>query len=422
MRAGRNVSMRRSAAGLLALGLLAAGCGGSGGSGGDGTVTIRYSWWGDASRAKLINETVDLFEKKHPKIKVKTDFLEYADFWKKFATQSAGGGAPDVFQNSVAFLREYGDKNVLLDLNSQVEAGKLNMEGFRAGLEKAGEIDGKLLAVPVGGNTFSLIYNVEEFEKAGIEPEKGWTWDDYQAGIEKISKKGGIKGAASNAGVMYFYDLLLRQQGKAFFTEDGKLGFAKSDLKKWWSDNYADVRNGTLISQKKADQAAPKSTMSSDLVASEFSWDNFIVRWSAETDTEMALAPIPTTDGKKTGQYYSSLMLSGYARTEHPAEVAQFIDFMVHEPEVGKVMGYNRGVLATEAQYEAYRPEGPDKLVAEYEEEVTDLIEPMTPHPAGTSVAEAAFLRIWGDVAHGKSSVDEGVDQFFSEAEQALGS
>ncbi|MGV9886866.1 hypothetical protein, partial [Streptomyces sp. NPDC003395] len=32
--------------------------------------------------------------------------------------------------------------------------------------------------------------------------------------------------------------------------------------------------------------------------------------------------PIPTTDGKQTGQYLASLMLSASARTKHPKEVA----------------------------------------------------------------------------------------------------
>lgn len=76
-----------SAAGL---GLTAAGCGsGSGGSG--GPVTIRHSWWGADDRAKKVQQCVALFEKKHPKIKVKTDFQQYPDFWKKFNTQAAGG-------------------------------------------------------------------------------------------------------------------------------------------------------------------------------------------------------------------------------------------------------------------------------------------------------------------------------------------
>ncbi|MFE0630726.1 ABC transporter substrate-binding protein [Streptomyces sp. NPDC058864] len=414
--------LRAAGAALAALALLAAGCG-AGGDPDGGTVTIRYSWWGAQDRAELIRKTIKLFEKDHPHIKVKTDFAEYADFWSKFNTQAAGGNAPDVFQNSVAFLRKYGEKNLLLDLNAQVEAGNLGMDDFRAGLEKAGEVDGKLLGVPVGGNTFALVYNPEAFERVGVTPAAGWTWDDFGTAVHKISAaEGDLYGASDNGGVMYLYDLYLRQNGKAFFTADKKLGFTEADLRQWWGDHYADNRAGDLVPAKKSEQIKPKSSVSGDLSAAEFTWDNFIVRYAAETDTELALAPVPTTDGARTGQYISSLMLSGSARTEHPEEVAEFIDFMVHDPEVGKIMGYNRGVLPTNAQFDAYEPAGVDAQIAAYEKSVTGVIEPITPHPAGADVAEAAFLRIYGEVALGKTSVDDAVTQFFGEAKTALGS
>lgn len=102
-------------------------------------MTIRYSWWGAEDRAERINRTIALFEEKYPKIKVKTDFQPYADFWKKFNTQASGGNPPDVFQNAIGFLREYDAKNVLLDLSRQVEAKNLSMDGFLAGLEKFGD-------------------------------------------------------------------------------------------------------------------------------------------------------------------------------------------------------------------------------------------------------------------------------------------
>ena len=146
--------LRVAGAVLAVLGLWASGCGGSP----EGKVEIRYSWWGAKDRAELIQKTVALFEKKHPDITVKTDFQEYGDFWTKFNTQAAGGNPPDVFQNSIGFLKKYLDKNVLLDLRPQVEAGNLRMDGFRDGLESVGEVDGRLLGVPVGVNTFALVY------------------------------------------------------------------------------------------------------------------------------------------------------------------------------------------------------------------------------------------------------------------------
>lgn len=413
--------LRAAGVSVVALGLLATGCGGDGGTGAGGKVEIRYSWWGGQERATLINETIALFEKKYPDIEVKTDFQDYENFWKKFNTQASAGNAPDVFQNSVAFLRKYDDKRVLLDLNAQVKAGNLSMEHFRAGLDKAGEVDGKLVGVPVGGNTFALIYNPAEYEKIGVTPAEGWTWDEYDAATEKISK-GGLPGDSGGGGIMYLYDLVLRQHGKAFFTDDAELGFTEADLEDWWNKNYARTKAGVLTDPKKIEQAKPTSGLSKDLSAGEFTWDNFLVRYTSETKTPLALAPVPTTDGKRTGQYISSLMLSGSARTKHPKEVATFIDFMVHDPEVGKIMGYDRGVLATEEQFDAYEPTGVSAQIAAYEKQIADNVEPITPHPAGADIVEAAFLRIAADVFLGKTSVDDGTKQFFSEAKTALGS
>lgn len=408
-----------SAAGL---GLTAAGCGSGGGS--NGPVTIRHAWWGADDRAKKVQECVALFEKKHPKIKVKTDFQQYGDFWKKFNTQAAGGNPPDVIQNAVTFLRKYEAKHVLLDLNPQAKKGNLKLEGFRAGLEKFAEIDGKLLGVPVGSNSMALVIDEKVFEKAGVDHSLGWTWDDWYAGLRKIKSGQGIAGDSGPHGVMYLYDLILRQNGKAFFTEEG-MGFGENELLPYWTEALARVKAGLYADQKKVEQIKPASALAKGLSAGEFTWDNFSVRYSAEGKSSYSLAPVPTTDGKKTGQYLGSLMLSGTARTKHPAEVATFISFMTHDPAVARIMGYDRGVPATTAQFEAFQPtDAPSKAIGAYESEIAEagVLEPITPHPAGADVVEAAFLRIAGDMSLGKASPEDSVKQFFSEAKTALAS
>jgi multiple sugar transport system substrate-binding protein len=406
---------------VAGLGATATACGSGSGSG-DGTVTIRYSWWGAEDRAERINKTIALFEKKYPKIKVKTDFQQYADFWKKFNTQASGGNPPDVFQNAIGFLRKYDAKNVLLDLGEQVKAGNLSMEGFRAGLEKFGEVDGKLLGVPVGSNSMALVIDKPVYTRAGVKPEQGWTWDDFDAAMKKIRDKAGRAGDSGMYGVMYLYDLYLRQNGKAFFTEDG-LGFTEADLTDWWTKAERGVKEGVYADAKKVVQVKPKSAVSAELAGSEFTWDNFTVRYTSEGKSEYGLAPIPTTDGKKTGQYLGSLMLSASRRTQHPKEVAQFIDFMVHDPEVAKIMGYDRGVPATQAQFDAFQPDDEvNKAIAAYETSLVEsgVLETITPHPAGADVCEAAFLRIAEEMALGKRSVEDAVKQFFTESKTAL--
>jgi len=421
-RVERRTVLKATGASVAALGLTAAGCGGNSGTSGDGTVELRFAWWGAEERSKRINQSIALFEKKYPKIKIKPDFTDYVKFWEKFQTQAAGGNPPDVFQNAIAFVAKYDKRGVLLDLNSQVEAGNLNMKNFRSGLEKVGELNGKLLGVPVGSNTMSLVIDQKVFDKAGIKPKQGWTWDEFFDALKKILDTQKVAGDTGYHSIMYLYDIYLRQNGKAFFTKDG-LGFEEADLTEWWTDAYNRVKAGIVADPKKVEQIKPKSALADGIAACEFTWDNFAVRYATEGESTYSLAPLPTTDGKKTGQYLSSLMLSGSARTKHPKEVAQFIDFMVHDPEVGKIMGYDRGILSTTEQFEAFQPSDPEaKKIATYEQQVADagLLEPITPHPAGADTVEAAFLRIAGDVSQGTTKVPAAVKQFFSEAKSAL--
>lgn len=418
----RRTILKAAGASVAALGVGATtGCGGESGSG-NGTVTIRYSWWGAEERAKRINRTIALFEKKYPKIKVKTDFQTYQSFWEKFQTQASGGNPPDVFQNAVTFLRKYDKRGVLLDLKPQIQAGNLRLDDFRAGVTEVGEVDGKQLGVPVGSNTMALVIDKKVWQKAGVEPHSGWTWDDFFKALKTIHDKTKVPGDTGYFSIMYLYDLYLRQNGKAFFTKDG-LGFDKADLTEWWQDGYNRVKAGLVTDPKVVAQDYPKSSLSAGHGASEFTWDNFTVRYQAEGDSTYGLAPIPTTDGKHTGQYLASLMLSASSRTPHPKEVAQFIDFMVHDPEAGRIMGYDRGILTTTGQYDAFKPtDEVNKEIAQYEADTAkaSVLGTITPHPSGADTVEAAFLRIGGDLGQGKTKVADAVKQFFTESEAAF--
>ncbi|CAL9626364.1 Putative ABC transporter substrate-binding protein YesO [Streptomyces sp. enrichment culture] len=422
-RVGRRTVLKATGASLAVAGLAATAtaCGGGSGSG-DGTVTIRYAWWGGEPRAIAIKKTIALFEKKYPKIKIKPEFTDYEAFWEKFQTQASGGNPPDVFQNSVTFLRKYDKRGVLMDLKTQADAGKLSLENFRNNVLTVGQVDDKQVGIPVGANTMALVIDLKAFKKAGLEPKLGWTWDEYFDALQTIQDKLKIAGDTGYFSIMYLYDLYLRQNGKAFYTDTG-LGFTEDDLTQWWEDGYKRVRSGLVADPKKIEQVKPKSGLSAGLAAGEFTWDNFSIRYEGEGESDYGLAPIPTTNGKDTGQYLGSLMLSAFSGTEHPEEVAQFIDFMVHDPEVGKIMGYDRGILATSEQYEAFTPtDDNNKGVKAYEEEVAaaGLLGKITPHPSGSDVIEAAFLRIGGEVAQGKAKPADAAKTLFNEAKAAF--
>ncbi|WP_327249773.1 hypothetical protein [Streptomyces sp. NBC_01320] len=70
-------------------------------------------------------------------------------------------------------------------------------------LEKAGDVNGKLLGVPVGGITFAHVCNPAEYKKVGVTPEEGWTWKQYDEATKKISEGGKPAGDSGPGGIMH---------------------------------------------------------------------------------------------------------------------------------------------------------------------------------------------------------------------------
>lgn len=406
----------------------AAACGDGGNGGGDetqaGPATLRFSWWGNAERAELMQKAIDLFQQKNPEIKVTPSFQEFEAYWQKMATETAGGNAPDVLQMDFAYIREYSDRKALYDLKKQ-DGKNLELGDLLPGLKGAGEIDGKLYGVPVGGNTWGYIYNPALFAQAGVaEPKEGWTWDDYREAMSTITAKTGVHGGGNYVGSYYNLELQLRQEGGLLYTEDGKLGFDKARLAKFFGEGKQLVDSKSTLPIEKGVQIKPAFALELDLIAGDLGWDNFMARYDKGAKAELKLGPVPTDNAGTSGQYLKpSMLLSVSQKSEHPAAAAKLVSFMANDPEVGKLFGANRGLPPTNAQRSAVQLDGPLALVAAYEEDLKDKFGKTPPAPPkGAGTLEQAFIRIAEELQYGRISVDEAVDQFFTEAEETLGS
>jgi multiple sugar transport system substrate-binding protein len=421
-------------AGALSAGLLVAlaGCGVGGSGGGDaaesgGKTTIRFSWWGNPERAEITQKAIDLFEQKNPGIEVQPDFAEFEAYWQKMATEMAGGGGPDVMQMDYSYLKQYASRNLILDLGAQASKGNLTLTGFRSGLVDTGKIDGKQVAVPWSGNTFAMFYRPDIFEQAKIDPPKaGWSWTDFHEVIEKVSKAGVVKdmkGAGDYTNVYHLTDLWLRQQDKSFYTPDGKLGFGKEELRTWFSQPAKLRDDGLLLSAQRAAQLDPKPAMSADAVAMEPNWDNFIARYVGEApDAKFAIAPVPSLKPDTAGLYIKpSMLLSVSTKSKQPDAATKLVNFLITDTEAAKILGTNRGIPATDATLAALDLNEVDQMIVDYEKSVTDLMQPAPPPPpAGAGTIEQTMRDISEEINFKRLSVDEAVERFFTEAEQAL--
>ena len=106
---------------------------------------------GQPHRNKNTQAAIDAYLKANPDVKIEAQPGEFASYWEKLATQTAGGTAPDIIQMDMAYISEYGNRGALLDLR-QVDVSK-----FVEGTVDSGKIDDKLVGINAGINSSCLL-------------------------------------------------------------------------------------------------------------------------------------------------------------------------------------------------------------------------------------------------------------------------
>ncbi|MCR6483957.1 extracellular solute-binding protein [Amycolatopsis sp. OK19-0408] len=409
---------------LLLTGVAACGSD-SGGDGGD--VTITFVWWGSDGRANLTKKAVELFQQKNPKIKVQTSFSAYAAYWEKLATQSAGGKPPDVLNVDTRYLAEYGGRGVLANLNEG--AGKaISLADVNPELAATSVYQGKRYAVPWAQNTPAMLYDPAAFTAAGADPAKGLTWDQFAEATAKIGTTG-TAGGTTDFGILdTTLEIWLRQQGKQFYSPEGKLGFTADDLRRYWqlAGRFRDTKGASPADVTASYNTSPEqSPLGKKLTASEFAYDNLLPAYQKANGKPLNVAPYPTGADGNNGQYRRpSMFLSVSARSSQQEAAAKLVDFLVNDPEVGKIVGTDRGLapnLKVRAQL-ATAAKGADKTLYDYEAALEPKLGAAPPvPPKGAGSIQKLLQRTYEEVAFGRMSVDDAVNRFLSEAEKALG-
>jgi multiple sugar transport system substrate-binding protein len=412
---------------LLALALAA--CGSSTGSG--GVQTVRFVWWGNQDRANATNKAVALFEQRNPNIHVQTEFSGYAAYVQKLTTEVAGGAAPDLVQLDRATFGEYQHKHVLTDL-SRYQGQQLRTTRIPANLLAGGQADGGLYAIPGGQTAQMVAYDPALFSRAGVSaPANGWTWQQFTTDMEKIGSATGEPGTTDFGWAVDWFDSWLHQRGKALYTSDGKLGFTQSDLEAFWNLT-GELRQHQGVSAAQAttkmDGSIQNSAMVTKQAASEFNYDSNLTSYVSSYGGQVAAAPLPSdgTSAQDSGMaalppvYYAVPRMSAHADA-----AVRLMDFLVNDPDAGKLLGTTRGLPPDTDVRSAVcgAATGGNRAVCDYERGVAAKLGSSQSWlwPSGSSAIKTDFQQVYDDVIFGRSSVADAAHRVISDAQQSLG-
>ncbi|WP_372351363.1 ABC transporter substrate-binding protein [Streptomyces sp. KL116D] len=425
-------SRRTALSALLAAGLGTAltACGGPSRSvGAGGTVTLRYFFWGDSGRAELINKCIAVFERANPKIRVKSSFAAFDSFWPKLSTAAAGGNPPDVMHIDYAWIRTLGEHGVLADLGDHTGPGKeIDASTLVSSLRTAGMVEGRRVALPLSHNSVSLQYDAKVWAAAGARPPSAadapMGWDTFMEQALKVTRHTGREQyGMDNPGQNYLgVELWMRQQGKQMWTEKGELGFSRDDMSRYFGQVDGWRREGALAGPDVVLESLPGFPISTRRVASNLEWDNQAGGRSAMRGSKLSLGFVPT-DTARSGIYAKpGMLLSAAAKSPYISEAARFIDFMINDRRVAKILGTNIGMPPTTSQEGAAEVTDPAvRQVQAYEKAVAATLAPTPPPPADGGASLNVYLqRVAEKLFYERVSVDHAVDLFFDQAKVVL--
>jgi multiple sugar transport system substrate-binding protein len=421
-----------AAAATLGLSACAPGSGGgSQGSGGDkNNASLALAWWGNPTRNKNTQAEIDAYTKANSGVKIEAQPGEFASYWEKLATQTAGGTAPDIIQMDMAYISEYGNRGALLDL-SGVDTSK-----FVEGTVDSGKIGGKLVGINAGINSLVIMANPSVFEKAKMElpDDTTWTWDELMEVSTEVAAKANVPfGAASIFPSDGMFGTWLRQHGKELFTADG-LGFEVGDAQEWFemmvkAEKGKSIGSAQQISEEGQGPSAKPLDQSAVVVgkaAMQTFNSNQLEAMNAASGKTMKMLRAPSLTGKATDRkawYKASMLWSASAKTKQPEAAVAWINWWVNSQEAADLDKAERGIPANGELQEALRPKlsPAQQTVSKF---ITDIkpelgTTPIAPPPGGGTLVEVMF-RNQTDVLFGRASVADAAKKFVDELKSNL--
>ncbi len=177
---------------VLSAGLAA--CSSSGGTAdgaGDGRTALDVWLMRDSVSARFQKEFETGFEKAHPDIDVKVQIQEWEGIGEKVTAALASNDAPDVVEVGNTQVAQYAQSGGLTDFSDRVR--ELGGGDWLDGLAEPGSYEGKQYGIPYYAANRVVIHRTDLFEKAGIDPARIRTRDQWIAATRKLNT-GGTQG------------------------------------------------------------------------------------------------------------------------------------------------------------------------------------------------------------------------------------
>ncbi len=320
-------------------------------------ITLRMNWWGGETRHKATLEAIQKFQEKYPNITVAPEYEAFNGHEEKVALAIKSGNAPDVMQLDWSWIFTYSpDGNNFYDLNKV--SNILDLSNYTDADKDIFTINGKLNAIPISKTGRVFCWNKTTFDQIGVEIPTtldellaaGKSFEAYDPSYYPLVTK-----ELDRAFLMIYY--LQSKYGKDW-VKDGVPQYSKEEIAEGF-DFLKNLEDNHVIPtlQKVAGDGADLIDTNANWIdghyAGIFLYDTSVVKHAEAVENgEFVIG-----DYVKMGDYQGGFIKVNQAfgisaTTEHPAEAAALIQFLVAEEDGVTTLGDTRGVPANKAGLE----------------------------------------------------------------------
>lgn len=401
-----------------------------------GEKKLTVTWWGNQTRNERTISTLNLYAEQNAGVTFDPQVAEWADYWNKLATASAGKALPDIIQMDYKYLDQYIKNGLLTDLTPYVEDGTLDVSNIDEGILNAGKgSDGGLYAICIGENAPALVYNKTLLDENGITVKDNMTVDEFKALCKEVYEKTGYK---SN----YYYnqgennlEYVLRAKDITLF-ENGKLGAASADDFNQYFGVFEDgIKEGWMLSASSFAERNIGTIEQDPLVYGSdpanrswctFLWTNSLsaIKAAAPEGMELGITTWPSDDAKKSNYLKPGQFFCVSSDSKDPAEAAKVIDFFTNSVDANKILLAERGVPASTVVADAIAP-GLDAGTQSGMAFIKNVIAPNCSQinaapPEGTSEVVNLLKQLEEQLCYGQITAQEASEQFFTQGNAFL--
>jgi oligogalacturonide transport system substrate-binding protein len=396
-------------------------------------VPLRLSWWGGNEVHRALLDTVRAFERRHPGIRVRTEYTGWTGHLERLTTQIAGGTAPDVMQINWNWLVLFsGDGTGFYDLHELAEV--VDIEAFDAETRAMGTVHGRLNALPTSLAARLFYFNATTFAQAGLTPPR--TWDELLAAGPVFRDRLGPDYYPLD---LHLQDViavtrshLVQRTGRPLIDEQTRrLTIGPDDIAGMLRFYQALVDAHVIPSARMRasyGHVAPHELRPwvAGRFAGTYQWISAIGKFidTLAPGQEVVLAPYPMLEGAEDAGllYRPAMMWAVNARTRHPREAGLLLDFLLNDTEAARIMGLRRGVPVSTRAHAAMAQDGAlTGLSVEGMEQVRTL-----PHAVQESAwfeharVRDAFIDTFELFAYGRIGADEAGQRLHADINRIL--